>query len=269
MAADSTAIANLALSRMGSDLIDSITGTDALSEKCSLLYSQALEELLSEGPELGWKFARRRYHSVADNAVDITAFAAAAAPNAATQTVITATHTYVVGDQVEIDGTTNYDGTYTIVAISTTASFTITAAYVAETAAGTARWTSEEYEYRYAIPTSLRIVSVQVGGLELTDWVREGSYLLTNQESDEIDITYVQSVTTTTLFPPHFTRVLVLMLAIKLHYNLTQDLKAIQLLEYDLDKARSKAFALDEREKYVKEYSTAWVDAGHTTDTIE
>jgi len=265
MATDSTAICNMSLSRMGQDLIDGITGTDALSEKCSLLYSQALEELLSEGPELGWKFARRRYHSVADNAVDITAFAQATA----TTTTVTATHTFVAGDKVEISDTTSYDGTYTILSVSTTVSFVITATYVADDATGTARWTSEEYEYRYAIPTSLRIVSVQVGGLELTDWVREGSYLLTNQESDEIDITYVQSVTTTTLFPPHFTRVLVLMLAIKLHYNLTQDLKAIQLLEYDLDKARSKAFALDEREKYVKEYSTAWVDAGHTTDTIK
>ena len=269
MAADSTAICNLALSRMGQDLIDDIAGTDTLSEKCNLLYTQALDELLVMGPLHGWKFARRRYHAIADDAVTITAFAAAAAPNAATQTVITATHTYVVGDQVEIDGTTNYDGTYTIVAISTTVSFTITKAYVAETAAGTARWTSESYNYRYAMPTSLRIDHVKVGGLELTDWVREGVYLLTNEEDTEIDVTYIQSITTTTLFPPHFTRVLVLMLAIKLHYNLTQDLNAIQLLNVDYDLAMSKAIAMDEREKYVKEFSSSWVDAGHISDIIE
>ena len=265
MVTDSTAVCNLALSRMGQDLIDSISGTDTLSEKCNLLYTQALEELTVMGPEQGWKFARRRYHSVADNAVDITAFAQATA----TTTTVTATHTFVAGDQVEITGTTSYDGTYTILSVSTTVSFVITATYVADDATGEARWTSEQYAYRYAIPTSLRIVSVQVGGVELTDWVREGAYLLTNMESDEIDITYVQSVTTTTLFPPHFTRVLVLMLAIKLHYNITQDLKAIQLLEYDFDKAMSKAIAMDEREKYVREYSSSWVDAGHSRENLE
>ena len=265
MATDSTSICNLSLSRMGQDLIDDIDGTDTLSEKCSLLYTQALEELTVMGPLNGWKFARRRYHSIADDAVTITAFALATA----TTTTVTATHTFVAGDQVEIDGTTSYDGTYTILSVSTTVSFVVTATYVADDATGTARWTSESYEYRYAMPTSLRIDSVKVGGIELTDWIREGVYLLTNMEDTEVDVQYIQSITDTTLFPPHFTRVLVLMLAIKLHYNLTQDLNAIQLLNVDYDLAMSKAIAMDEREKYVKEYSSSWVDAGHISDFIE
>ena len=250
---------------MGQDLIDDITGSDTLSEKCSLLYTQALEELLVMGPLHGWKFARRRYHAIADDSVTITAFTLATA----TTTTVTAVHTLVAGDNVEIDGTTSYDGTYTVLSVVAATSFVITATFVADDATGTARWTSESYEYRYAMPTSLRIDSIKVVGLELTDWVREGVYLLTNQEDEEIDVTYIQSITTTTLFPPHFTRVLVLMLAIKLHYNLTQDLNAIQLLNVDYDLAMSKAIAMDEREKYVKEYSSSWVDAGHTSDTIE
>ena len=266
MAADSTAICNLALSRMGQDLIDDIAGTDTLSEKCNLLYTQALDELLVMGPLHGWKFARRRYHAIADDAVTITAFADLVTGST---TTVSAVHTLVAGDQVEIAGTTSYNGTYTVVSVVAATSFVITKAFVADDATGTARWTSESYNYRYAMPTSLRIDHVKVGGLELTDWVREGVYLLTNEEDEEIDVTYIQSITTTTLFPPHFTRVLVLMLAIKLHYNLTQDLNAIQLLNVDYDLAMSKAIAMDEREKYVKEYSSSWVDAGHTTDTIE
>jgi CRISPR/Cas system-associated endonuclease Cas3-HD len=63
--------------------------------------------------------------------------------------------------------------------------------------------------------------------------------------------------------------VLVLRLAIELHYNLTQDLKAIQVLAQELDLITPKAIAMDEREKYVKESSSSWVDIGRTIETIE
>jgi hypothetical protein len=39
MAADSTAICNHALMKMGQDLIDSISGTDVLEQKCNLIYT--------------------------------------------------------------------------------------------------------------------------------------------------------------------------------------------------------------------------------------
>jgi hypothetical protein len=264
MAADSTAIANLALSRMGQDLIDSISGTSALEEKCNLIYTQALEELLTEGPELGWKFARRRYHGIDDDNTTVTAIA----QNGTDITVSASGHALVVGDMVELAGDTGYDGTYDVTAISGTSTFDVTATFVA-TGTGTAHWRSEEYSYRYAMPTTHRILSVQVGGVEISDWVREGVYLLTNQESSEVDVRYIYKETTTTLFPSWFTAALVLKMAILLHYNLTQDLNAIQLLEISYERAINKAKAMDEREKYVKEYSTAWVDVGHTTDSLE
>jgi hypothetical protein len=266
MATSSTAICNHALMKMGQDLIDDIAGTDVLEQKCNLIYTQQLEELLSEGPELGWKFARKRYHGVDDDSTAITAIA-----NSATSgdiTVSASGHALVVGDMVELDGDTGYDGTYDVTAISGTSTFDVTATFVA-TGTGTAHWRSESYSYRYAMPTAHRILSVQVGGVELTDWVREGVYLLTNQESTEVDIDYIDQVTTTTLFPPHFTRVLILKIAIALHYNLTQDLRAIQLLEVEYDRAMSKARAMDEREKYVREYSTSWVDMGHSREIPE
>ena len=103
----------------------------------------------------------------------------------------------------------------------------------------------------------------------MTDWVKRGVYILTNQESSEVDMDIIQSITTVTLFPDYFVKVLVLKLAIALHYNITQDLKAIQLLAAELDLAMPKAIAMDEAEKYVQEYSTSWVDAGNVTSTLE
>jgi hypothetical protein len=254
---------------MGQPTIDSISGTDVLSEKCNLIYTQMLEELLSEGPELGWKFARRRYHGVDDHNITVSSIADYSGTVSGTISVTTATaHGLVTGDMVELDGDTGYDGEYDVTIIDTT-SFYVTATFVA-TGTGTAHWRSEEYSYRYAIPSaSLRILSVQVGGLEISDWVREDDWILTNQEGTEIDIVYVNNETTTTRFPPQFTRVLVIKIAIQLHYNLTQDLNAIQILQYDYDRAYSKARAMDEREKYVQEYSSSWVDIGHTTETLE
>ena len=266
MAATNTAIANLALTRIGEQTVSDINeGTDTVSVKSLLIYTQALEELLTAGPELGWKFAKRRVR-LDREAMTITAFAD---PLTGSTTTVTATHTLVAGDMVVIDGTTNYDGEYEVLTVTGTTAFSITKAFVADDATGTAYWTSEEYGYRFTMPTSLRIVSMQQGGLELTDWVREGVFLLTNQSDEDIDLVYVQSIITTTLFPSHFTRVLILKMAIQLIYALNQDLKAVQGLEYELDKAMNKAIAMDEREQYVKEYSSSWVDIGNTTDTLE
>lgn len=265
MAVTETAIINLALLRMGQSLIDSIDGADVLSVKCNAAYDQARDELLVEGPEKGWKFAKRTYHDIDVDSSTITAFALATA----TTTTVTATHNLVAGDMVIIDGTTNYDGTYDVVSVSTTVSFVITKTFVANDATGTAYWTSEEYVYRYAIPTCKRVILVSVGGIELPDWVKYGAYILTNNESDEVDMTIVRAITDVTLFPDHFVKVLALRLAIILHYNLTQDLKAIQLLGIELDSAMAKAIAMDEREKYVQEKSSSWTDIGRTLETIE
>ena len=267
MATDSTAICNLALLKMGQNLIDDIAGSDVLEEKCNLIYTQTLEEVTVIGPEKGWKFAKRR-NRMSVESITITAFTLASA----TTTTVTGTHALVAGDLVIISGTTSYNDTYEVVSISTTVSFVITETFVADDATGTAKWTSEEYAYRFPMPPNILengMKSVNVGGVELTDWIEEGIFILTNQEDTEVDMQYIQNVTLTTLFPAHFTKVLVLYLAIELHYNLTQDLKAIQLLAAELDIRMPKAIAMDERGKYVKEFSSSWVEAGNKTDNIE
>jgi hypothetical protein len=128
-----------------------------------------------------------------------------------------------------------------------------------------------EYDYRYALPDEfLRIVTVHADGTEYTDWVREGQYILTNQVDDEIDLIYVRRVTVTGLFPPHFIKVLYMMLAYHLAYNIVQNKRHANTLLQELQTlVLPKAIALDEQDKYVQEESTAWNDIGRTITTLE
>ena len=260
MAATETVICNLALLKVGHELIDDIDGTDVDEQKCAVIFDQARDELLITGPELGWKFAKRTYHSIDREEFTITALASASS----TTTTVTATHTLVAGDEVTLDDT-NIDGTYVVNSVSTTVSFVITATFTA-TDTGTAYWTSEEYTYRYAVPTCKKVVAVKSGGLELTDWVRWGDYILTNMESDEVDMDIIQSLTTVTLFPDYFVTVLVLKLAVVLAYNLIQDINLAQKLEQELFLAMPKAIAMDERQKYVQESSRSWQEVGNSQE---
>lgn len=266
-----TQLCNLALLRMGQELIDDIDGTDSVEVKCNTAYDQTRDETLVEGPKYGWKFAVRVYHGVDRDSTSITAFADYSGTVAGTTSVTSTAHGLLSGDMVEISGTTNYDGEYDVTYIDAN-TFYITKDYIADDATGTAYWTSEDYAYRYAVPSDCLpdgVRKVMVAGADITDWVCEGGYVLTNMESSEVDIRYIRQITDVTKFPEHFISVLVLKLAITLHYNLTQDLQAIQLLERDLYQKMPKAIAMDERRKYVQESSTSWVDAGHTTDFIE
>jgi len=252
-------IINRALIRLGEDRINTITDDTDVARKVTAIYDSVLETITAEGPEKGWKFARRTYHGIDRDSSTITAFAQASA----TTTTVTASHTLKAGDMVTVDGTTSYDGTYDVVSVSGTTSFVITATYVANDATGTAYWTSEKYSYRYEIPDCLRVVSVQAGGAELTDWIRSGSYILTNQESSEVDMNIVESITTTTLFPPHFIKVLWLSLAIELAYDVIQSSTHTERLITELyEIVLPKAIAMDEQEKYEQETDTSWIDAG-------
>ena len=267
MAATETAICNLALQRMGQALIDSIDGTSVNELKCNNIFDQARDELVENGPEDGWKFSRRTYHGIDDHSATVSSIAVLVAASTITVTT-SASHGLVAGDMVELAGDTGYDGTYDVISVvdSGTFTFVVSATFVA-TGTGTAHWRSERYTYRYAIPTSSAVLAVKVGGLELSDWIKEGAYILTNQESDEVDMDIVSALTTTvTSWPAHFVRVLVLKLAIALHYSMTQDLKAIQLLAFELERAMPKAIAMDERQKYVQEASMSWQQVGNTME---
>ena len=269
MATDKLTIYNHALVRLGQDRLNAIDQDSDTRRTLDAIYDQVLEELTAGGPELGWKFATRTVAS-AVNSQTIVLITNSGETVGDITVATNVAHGYVVGDLVELSGDTGYDGTYTVTLVDDSTSFEVTAVFVAS-GTGTARWFSKKFNHRFPIPSgSLKIVSVSVGGLPLTDWEESGVFILTNQESTEVDIAYVQPVTTTTLFPPHFTKALWFNLAIESAYGITGSRKLAEDLriEYD-ERVLPKAIALDERGKYVREQSSSWVEMGHTKFTLE
>jgi len=265
-----SAIASMAMLRLGEDAFTDVDadGTPPADE-VNAIWDVVLEETLGIGPEKGWKFSKSTYHGVDRDSITIASIAESTTSGDIT---ITGTHTLVVGDMVELTGDTGYDGTYDVTTISTTTTFDVTATYVA-TGTGTAYWTSQKYSYRYARPTSCtKVVSVEAGGIELTDWIREGSWILTNLEGTEVDMEYVPAATSLTVanFPSYFVNVLWRKLAVQLSYKRVQRRAIGEELKTELELIYlPRAIAMDAREKYVKEESSSWVDAGRTTTVIE
>lgn len=262
MAADKLEIYNLALTRLGANRLDSVDEDSDDRRKLDAVYDQILKELTSQGPQQGWKFATTRT-SGNINQSTITAFADYSGTVSGTVSCTATAHGLDSAERANLSGGTGYDGDYRITVIDDD-TFYFTATWSA-TGTGTVRWTSLKYSYRYAVPANLRLISVQVAGFELTDWIREDDYILTNQEDATVDMKYVVSVTATTKFPSYFTKVLYLNLALELAYSIVQSATFLERLINEVERIQlPKAIALDEKEKYVKEYSTAWQDAGKT-----
>lgn len=266
--ASKTSIANMALLRLGTDPAADID-TDNTDEAISVraIWDEVLAEALNMGPEKGWKFAQWQCHGIDRDSITITSIADSSTSGDIT---ITGTHTLVVGDMVELTGDTGYDNTYDVTAISTTTTFDVTATFVA-TGTGTAYWTSEEFAYRYARPTCTRVASVKVGGIELTDWKRKGSWILTNLEDDEVDMDYIYHLDnlTVTNFPAHFVTILWRNLSVHLAYDLVQSRTLSEQLKVELETVHlPRAIALDAREQYVKETDNSWTEIGRTKTTI-
>ncbi len=260
-----TQIANKTMIDLGESVLTNVDsdGTNP-ANVFNAAWDIVLPEALNTGPELGWRFARRTFHCVQRDSATITAFASASS----TTTTVTATHTLIAGDRVTIEGTTSYDGDFQVVSVSTTVSFVITIVFVADDATGTAKWTSESFAYRYARPTSTRVTKVKVGGLDLSDWVREGGFILTNQEDTEVDISYIQdtSVVVIANFPPHFVDVLWRRMSACLAYDLVQNQSLSQAKLQALEQIyMPRAIGMDNREQFVQESSNSWVSAGHST----
>ncbi len=269
MATSKTAIANWAMLKVGEAIFTNVdTDGTATADKVNAIWDLSLEDILGHGPEKGWEFANRTFHGIDRDEIAVTALAQASS----TTTTVTGTHTLIAGDRVTLVDT-NIDGTYDVNSVSTTVSFVITATFTA-TDTGTAYWTSEEYAYRFARPTCTRVTSVKVGGIELADWTRKGSYILTNQESSEVDMDYVLGHAAATIlvatFPAHFVNALRLKLAADLAYDLVQNsaLGERLLTEYE-NIVLPRAIGLDNREKYVQEKSHSWIAAGHARQVIE
>lgn len=261
MAVTKTKIANKTMIDLGEALFDDVdTDGTTPADVFNAAWDIILTEMLNSGPEKGWKFAVRKYHGIDRDSVDITALAQASS----TTTTVTGTHTLLAGDMVTLDDT-NIDDTYDVNSVSTTVSFVVTAVFTADDT-GTAYWTSEEFAYRFARPTSTRIVKVSVGGTEITDWIRQGEFILTNQESSEVDMDYIQHADNVTIanFPPHFVDVMWRRLSAALAFQLVQNR---QLAEDKLTALERiylpRAIGMDNREIYEKEFDNSWQETGH------
>lgn len=260
-----TEIYNLGLLRLGEEVLTDaeITANEENTAiVCNAIYSLVLDETLSMGPEKGWKFARRRHSGIDRDSITITSIANSSTSGDIT---ITGTHALLVGDMVILTDDTGYDDTYDVTAISTTTTFDVTATFAA-TGTGTAYWTSEKYAYRYARPSSNKVVSVSVGGIEITDWIREGQWILTNMEDEEVDMEYVHLGTalTVTNFPPHFVKVLYFNMAVHLAYDLVQSRALQNDLQIELENIHiPRAIGMDAKEVYVQEEDNSWQEAGH------
>lgn len=261
-------IVNEALIKLGEKTISAITDSSTQAEAANAIYDDVLEECLTMGPEKGWKFARkRRWVDISET--DISAFTDYNATVEDTTQVTATLHGLETGDYVCIEDTTNYNNTYECTKINDD-SFYIEEEFAGDDATGTCRWTSQEYAYRFSLPTLLKAVYVGAGGIELTDWLQEGQYILTNQESETIDVAYIQSVSTTTQFPPHFRKVLYSKLAVHLCYKLVQNSAMYERLLSEFEQIiLPRAISRDEGKKYVQESSSSWVNIGRTTTTIE
>ncbi len=266
--ASKTDIANWAMLKVGEGIFSDVdTDGTATADKFNAIYTISLEDILDGGPEKGWKFANRTFHGIDRDDITVTALAQASS----TTTTVTGTHTLIAGDMVTLGTDLNLAGTYDVNSVSTTVSFVITATFTA-TDTGTAYWTSEEFAYRFSRPTSIRVTSVKVGGIELTDWIRKGDWILTNLEDTEVDMDYIAAVAALTVanFPPHFVNAFRMKIASDLAYDLVQNsaLGDRLLQEYEAI-VLPRAIGMDNREIYEQEFSSSWVDAGHTKQVIE
>ena len=257
-------IYNLALSRLGERRLTALDDNDENRRKLDNVYDDVLGQIITSGPEKGWKFTKVKNVGIDRESSSIASFTDYSSIVAEKVLVTTSEiNSLITGNDVEIDSTSNYDADHSQIVTVSSSQFYITDTFVADDATGLVFWISDNYRYRYKIPDkSKRVTSVKVGGIEVTDWIEEDGYILTNMESVTVYMDYIKLVENTSLFPFYFVKILYLTLAVELSMNISKSVARTERLQDELDKAMSKAEGLDEQKLYVKEVSTSWIDAG-------
>lgn len=269
--ATKTQIANAALLRLGEAVLTDIDadGTNP-ANVFNAIYEVVVAEALEAGPEKGWKFARWRASSIDVDSTSVTAFADYSGTATGTVLATSTAHGLVTNDLVTISAgsTGSYDGDHTITKVSAD-TFYFTDTFVS-TETATVSWTSEQFAYRYARPTSIAVTGVQSGGSELTDWIREGEWILTSQQATEVDMTYIRVLADLTVanFPPHFVDALWRRFAVHLAYDLVQNRALGEQLLTELETIHlPRDIGMDARVQFVEEFNNNWQNVGHTGGT--
>ncbi len=196
----STQIANLALQRVGEKVVTLITDNNERARNVNLIYQFELDDLTAS---YKWRFARRRTTiSLATTA--ITSFADA---GGGLVTVNSTAHGLLDKENANISSGSvgSYDGDHLITLVDAN-SYTITATFVS-TETATSRWTSDQWEWRFALPTDLeKFVQVESGISE--DYKVEGAFIVTNAADDNLILVYDRKISDVSLMPTFFIRLL-------------------------------------------------------------
>lgn len=259
-------IYNLGLLRLGEELLTADDEDTNPADVCNAIYSLVLDETLAMSKEKGWLFANARTSNVGVDETSITSFEDYSGTVTGTVKANATAHNLLTGDLATIkDGSIGaYDNDYTMTKIDAN-SFYFTATWSA-TETATVSWTSKKLAYRFAYPSGNGVFAVSVGGLNLTDWIREGQYILTNQENENVDMEYIRLGTdlTVTNFPSHFVKVLYMNMAVHLAYDLVQSRTLSEDLKIEVENiVLPRAMGLDAREVYVQEEDNSWQETGH------
>ena len=270
--ATKTQIANRTAVRIGAAIFTDVDsdGT-ATADQFNAIWDGVVENALEIGPEHGWRFAKWSTSDVDVDSTGITAFSDYSGTVAGTVLVTSVAHGLLSGDQTVIEGTTSYDAQYKATKV-TADTFYVTATFVADDATGTSQWTSRKFLYRYARPTSTAVTSVYTGDKLITDWNRQGDYILTSQSGTLVNMDYTKALAdlTVSTFPSHFNEVLWRNMAIDMLYTVVQNQKLQDRLTEEIETIYlPRAIGMDSREFYVQEQSDSWQAAGHTTRILE
>lgn len=259
------------MKRLGEEILTDVDadGTNP-ADVFNAIYEIVVAEALEKGPEKGWKFARWRASSIDVDSTSVTVFADYSSTVSGTVKATSTAHGLVSNDLVAISAGSvgSYDGDHTITKIDAD-NFYFTDTFVS-TETATVSWTSQEFTYRYARPTSIAVTTVQSGGSELTDWIREGEWILTSQQATEVDMLYIRVLAdlTVTNFPPHFVDALWRRFAVHLAYDLVQNRTLSEQLLTELETIHlPRDIAMDARVQFVQEFNNDWQDVGHAGGT--
>ncbi len=236
----STQIANLALQRIGEKTVTLITDSNERAQNVNLVYQFQLDKLTAE---YKWRFARKSI-TIDLPTSSITVFADNSGSVTGTVLATDTGHPYVTGETVNIfDGSVgSYDVDRVVTKVDAN-SYHFVADFVS-TETATSRWTSDAYEFRFALPADLTdIIKIQSG---IEDYAVQGTFIVTSAIDDCLVLLYDQKISDVSLMPTYFIDLLKINIAVEIVPRRVGDnIAFIDRLEAEQTKIDQKARRLD------------------------
>jgi hypothetical protein len=117
-----------------------------------------------------------------------------------------------------------------------------------------------EWDYKYLLPQNpfcLEVISChEEDGTEITEWIKEGEYLLANESS--LYIKYIKRVTDASKLPMYLAKALSLLLSQTICIQLNPSTNLFQILNMEFERAFMKAVFRDKDSKGKSQDFTSW-----------